>query len=53
MTDSQLATIFTSILDLLAERDSDAVTIAKIRDLVLAANKSKMVPFGGSGSVNV
>ena len=35
--DAQITAIFTSIVDLLAERDSDAVTIAKIRQLSATA----------------
>ena len=63
MTDAQLATILTSIMDILTEMNTAYVdrpiardhaqtdAIAKVRALV--AGTTKPLPFGGSGSVSV
>ena len=53
MTDAQLTAILTSIADILGSMDSDALAIAKVRALLAAAETTKPVPFGGSGSVSV
>ena len=56
MTDSQLTAILTCIVDILASIDvraEEVTAIAKARELVAAAETTKPVPFGGSGTVSV
>jgi len=66
MTDAQLTAILTSILDILESMDPDDAEhldveharvgnskIGSVRELIAAADTTKPLPFGGSGSVNV